>query len=157
VQAVGVGPRAVAAVIDIVVLTLISCCILVMMLSFGVTDLDTEADASAAFDDVPAWINLMGLGVGLVYFIVMEGLTGTTLGKRLLKLRVVRFDGSPITMKDSVVRNIFRILDGLFLYLIAAVAVWTSNHNQRFGDRVAGTLVINDTGHGGGPAPEQPF
>lgn len=155
-QGVNVGPRAVAAVIDIFVLTLISCCIL-LFLSFGFVDIETDGDPASAADDIPVWINLMGLGVGLVYFIMMEGLTGTTLGKRLLKLRVVRFDGSPITMRDSVVRNIFRILDGLFLYLIAAVAVWTSDRNQRLGDRVAGTLVVNDTGHGGGPAPEQPF
>jgi uncharacterized RDD family membrane protein YckC len=143
-------------VIDIFVLTLISCCILVF-LSFGFVDIDTDTDPAAAADDIPAWINLMGLAVGMAYFIAMEGLTGTTLGKRLLKLKVVRTDGSPMSMREAVVRNVFRILDGLFLYLIAAIAVWTSDRNQRLGDRVANTLVVNDTGHGGGPAPDQPF
>jgi uncharacterized RDD family membrane protein YckC len=35
-----------------------------------------------------------------------------------------------------------RIIDGLFFYLVAFVAVLASGKNQRLGDMVANTLVV---------------
>lgn len=43
-------------------------------------------------------------------------------------------------------RNVLRLLDGLFFYLIAAILVWTSRNRQRLGDRVAGTAVVRAAG-----------
>jgi uncharacterized RDD family membrane protein YckC len=37
---------------------------------------------------------------------------------------------------------VLRIVDGIVFYLVAAIAVWTSDRKQRIGDRVAGTIVI---------------
>lgn len=84
---------------------------------------------------------LIGLVV-IVYYIVMEATQGATLGKMALGLRVVKEDGSPISWSESVLRNILRIIDGLFGYLVGAILVWTSPLKQRLGDRVAHTVVI---------------
>jgi len=92
--------------------------------------------------------NAPGLGGGIVgilaiaYFIVMEATRGATLGKMALGLRVVKMDGSPISWTESVIRNLLRIIDGLFVYLVGAILVWTSPLKQRLGDRVAHTVVI---------------
>jgi hypothetical protein len=60
-------------------------------------------------------------------------------------LRVVREDGSPIHLGAAALRNLLRIVDGLFLYLVAAIAVWASPTRQRLGDRAAGTYVVLDS------------
>jgi uncharacterized RDD family membrane protein YckC len=83
--------------------------------------------------------------IWLGYYTVMEGQREATVGKMALGLRVVRMDGTPITMNESVIRNLLRIIDFLPLaipYLLAAVLVWTSPLKQRLGDRVAKTMVI---------------
>jgi uncharacterized RDD family membrane protein YckC len=98
---------------------------------------------------------LSGL-VGLAYFIVLEKAWGATLGKRALGLTVVMDDGSPLTWTGSLLRNVLRIVDGLFFYLVGAILVWTSAKRQRLGDRVGHTVVVrrgSETSgvRGGGP------
>ena len=82
----------------------------------------------------------------LLYFIVMEATRGATLGKMALGLRVVKTDGSPISWSESIIRNLLRIIDGLFVYLVGAILVWTSPLRQRLGDRAAKTVVIRSRG-----------
>jgi uncharacterized RDD family membrane protein YckC len=92
---------------------------------------------------IPALVAMMAyLAVGFGYFILLEERYGRTLGKRLLGLRVVNEDGSPITMGTSVVRNVIRIVDGLFFYAVGAVSMLVSGKKQRLGDRVANTVVV---------------
>jgi uncharacterized RDD family membrane protein YckC len=45
-------------------------------------------------------------------------------------------------MNHSLVRSLLRIIDGLFVYLVGAILVWRSDMKQRFGDRVAKTVVV---------------
>ena len=79
----------------------------------------------------------------LSYFTLLEGLwQGRTLGKKLLGLRVVRQDGAPLDLGTALVRNLLRLVDGQFGYLVGAILVWTSPLKQRLGDRVAHTLVV---------------
>lgn len=138
-QIVGIGPRALAALVDLVALVLITSCVL---LSLGYGANETDTDVASVTADIPPWLNLLGIIVGIVYFTVLEAASGATLGKRVLKLRVVRMNGSRISFRDALVRNVFRILDGLFFYAIGVVAILTSSENQRLGDRVAGTIVV---------------
>ena len=61
----------------------------------------------------------------------------------IVKLRVVReADGSPIGYGAAAVRTVLRIIDGIFIYLIGAILIWTSDKKQRLGDRVAHTIVV---------------
>jgi uncharacterized RDD family membrane protein YckC len=76
------------------------------------------------------------------YFIVLEATQGATLGKMALGLRVVKTNGAPITWADSLIRNLLRIIDGLFGYLVGAILIWSSPLKQRLGDRVAHTVVV---------------
>lgn len=129
---VGVGLRAVATLIDTALLFAIG--YLIALATGGVTT------GGFHLQGVPFAIWIV---VALSYYIVLEGLSGATLGKRLIGLKVVRLEGdAPLDWQTSIVRNLLRLVDGLFFYLVAAIAVWTSGSKQRLGDRVAGTVVV---------------
>ena len=77
------------------------------------------------------------------YFVLLEGLGGATLGKRLLRLRVVGPHGARAGLPSALLRNILRVVDGLpALGILGAVLISTSDERARFGDRVAGTRVV---------------
>jgi uncharacterized RDD family membrane protein YckC len=78
-----------------------------------------------------------------LYYIVLEGALGATVGKMLAKIKVVREDGSPCGFGPAVVRNILRIVDALpFLYIVGLVLMSRSDKKQRLGDRIAKTVVV---------------
>jgi uncharacterized RDD family membrane protein YckC len=129
---VGVGLRAVATLIDTALLFVVG--YLIALGTGGVTA------SGFHLEGVPfaAW-----LVIALAYYIVMEARSGATLGKRLIGLKVVRLEGgAPLDWQSSIVRNVLRLVDGLFFYLVAAIVVWTSGNKQRLGDKVAGTVVV---------------
>lgn len=85
---------------------------------------------------------ILTLGLWLLYFIVFEGVLGWTPGKILSGLRVVQTDGNRIGLIRAAVRNLYRIIDGLFFYLVGALMIWRTPLHQRLGDLAAGTLVV---------------
>lgn len=85
----------------------------------------------------------LGVFAGLIgYFIVLEAWSGQTIGKWLFGLIVVSEDGSPISLGQSVIRNLLRFIDGILYYAVGFVAMLMSEERQRIGDRVAGTVVV---------------
>jgi uncharacterized RDD family membrane protein YckC len=77
-------------------------------------------------------------------FIFLEGWTGTTVGKVILGLRVKTIENNKITLKQSMIRNLGRLIDGLhFFHLIAIISISKSPARQRVGDKLAGTVVVN--------------
>jgi uncharacterized RDD family membrane protein YckC len=100
------------------------------------------------FDSMDQWsimaiIAMFGLPIAL-YSIVLESmLEGQTIGKKLLKIKVVKIDGYQATFAEYLMRWFFRIIDiSLFSGVIALITVITSQKSQRLGDMVAGTSVI---------------
>jgi uncharacterized RDD family membrane protein YckC len=83
---------------------------------------------------------LLALGVG--YYVACEALTGMTLGKKMVGIRVVREDGEHLTVAAAVVRNVVRLVDALVFYLVGFLFAIVSPRGQRLGDRVAGTVVV---------------
>ncbi len=70
---------------------------------------------------------------------------GRTPGKRALSLRVIDARGLPVSLHQSLVRNITRVLDFLPLfYGVGATAMLVSPLRRRLGDVVADTLIIRD-------------
>lgn len=85
------------------------------------------------------------LAADFVYFALSEGLTGTTFGKRLFGLRVVRAeDGRPCGPLAAVIRTALRLVDNLLFSLPGIAAIVTSPRRQRLGDRAAKTLVVSE-------------
>ena len=70
---------------------------------------------------------------------------GRTPGKRAVSLRVIDARGLPVSLHQSLVRNIVRMLDFLPLfYGLGAAVTLVSPLHRRLGDMVADTLVIRD-------------
>jgi uncharacterized RDD family membrane protein YckC len=78
------------------------------------------------------------------YFVVFEaGWNGTTPGKRVLKLRVVKAGGYPLSFADAVLRNLLRTADFLPVgYLLGLLVMSWDGRFTRLGDRAAGTMVV---------------
>jgi uncharacterized RDD family membrane protein YckC len=95
-----------------------------------------------------AGVNVEGTGllVWLVlflgYYTICEAALGKTLGKRMVGIRVVDEEGDEIGFSAAVIRNLLRLVDGLFVYLVGAIFAWSSPLGQRLGDRAAGTVVV---------------
>lgn len=117
-------------------------------------DFLSQQTAGQLLSEMPKWtIAIMILVVFLVfsgYFILFEWLwDGQTPGKRLLKLRVIREDGRPITLWEAIARNLLRVFDaapGFFLpvYSVGLIVIFMSNRDQRVGDLFSGTVVIRE-------------
>jgi uncharacterized RDD family membrane protein YckC len=94
----------------------------------------------------------LGMGVWLILLFLVEWLYpvafevwagGATPGKKLLGLRVVNDDGTPVSRGASVTRNLLRAVDFLpVLYGIGFAAMLANRDFKRMGDLVAGTVVI---------------
>lgn len=123
-QYVGVGMRFLALLIDVIILGIVNGIIYALLRS------------------VPVLADLVVTVIAIAYTFGLEATQGATLGKRILGLRVVKTDGSPISWSKSIIRNLLRIVDGLFGYLVGAILIWTSPQRQRLGDRVANTVVV---------------
>jgi len=80
------------------------------------------------------------------YFVACELLTqGRSPGKALIGLRVVRDGGMPITLRESLLRNLVRMVDMLpTQYFVGLVSMVLSKDVRRLGDYAAGTLVIRE-------------
>ena len=80
----------------------------------------------------------------ILYRTIMEATLGATLGKLALGLRVVKTNGTfPIGWAAALIRNLLRIVDGLFTYLIGLLIICDSPLKQRLGDKAAETIVIS--------------
>jgi uncharacterized RDD family membrane protein YckC len=70
---------------------------------------------------------------------------GRTPGKRMLRIRVIDARGLPVSLHQSLVRNITRTLDFIpVFYGVGAIAVMLSKSRRRLGDIIADTLVVRD-------------
>jgi uncharacterized RDD family membrane protein YckC len=95
--------------------------------------------------------DVAGLIGAVVYFLLSQGYSivaewrwrGQTLGKRMLRLRVVDERGLRLTFAQVVLRNLLRFVDGLpLIYLVGGMAALVNRRGQRLGDLTAGTLVV---------------
>src|SRR5881396_2007757 len=140
-----IGNRFLAVAIDHFIQYLSIFLIAWFFLSISGTSIgETGSSPDQIFKEMPKWtIAIMILILFLIfsgYFIFFEWLWDCqTPGKRLLKLRVIRDDGRPITLWESIARNLLRVFDaapGFFLpiYSVGLIVIFLSNRDQRVGD-----------------------
>jgi uncharacterized RDD family membrane protein YckC len=68
---------------------------------------------------------------------------GQTLGKRIVKIKVVKIDGYQASFGDYLIRWIFRLIDiSIGMGIIGLIAMVVNKKTQRLGDISAGTAVI---------------
>lgn len=72
---------------------------------------------------------------------------GQSIGKKILKIRVVKKDGSMPTLGDYVMRWLLFIADGPLMGGLGIIFILFSKNSQRLGDMAAGTMVIKANGY----------
>ncbi len=132
-----VGRRVIAGLIDVVLWAVI---LVLAALRFGTHTAGSQG-ANLSLTGVPFVIYLVAL---LIYFVLLEWLWSRTLGKLLLGLRVMGLDNARITLVQSLVRNIFRAIDGFpyFIpYLLGFLIITANPQKRRLGDLLARTYI----------------
>jgi uncharacterized RDD family membrane protein YckC len=144
-QVAGIGSRFLASILDTIIVVLLQVAILVVL-----TLTMNAFEGTAWADQLSGWIvAIFGLIAAIFYwgyYIFFEMLwNGQSPGKRWVGLRVIRADGTPITLSESLIRNIARIIDFLpAAYGVGVVTMFIDKQSRRLGDLAAGTLVVQD-------------
>ena len=99
-----------------------------------------------------SWNFAIALSV-ISYFVISIGYgiffewtwRGQTIGKKLLRLRVVDVEGMRLQFNQIVVRNLLRFVDALpAFYFVGGLTCWLNSRCQRLGDLAANTVVIRN-------------
>ncbi|HUP98672.1 MAG TPA: RDD family protein [Usitatibacter sp.] len=131
-QTAGVGLRALAVIVDSLIL---------MFLGYLLAKMTGQTTGGGFnLEGGPAFLWFL---IALAYYVVMEVTQGGTIGKKAMGLRVVRMDGRALDWQAGLIRNLLRLIDGLpAFYLVGAIVIWVSKSKQRLGDMAAKTLVV---------------
>ena len=88
----------------------------------------------------------LGIVIELLYFTLLLGRYGQSVGMMVVKIKVVsEADSGRITYRAAFVRTVLLYIDAIpyvIPYLLGAILIWTSDKKQRLGDRVAHTVVL---------------
>lgn len=133
-EVAGLGERIFGRLIDLAIF-------LTLFLAYFFTTKVTSGIGSSFMDNVMGYTFLLIFGF---YDLACEiAFNGQSIGKRLMKIRVISLDGSRPSFGQYLMRWIFRLVDFMVSGQLAAlVSVAVSEKKQRIGDIVAGTTLI---------------
>lgn len=138
----GIGSRFLAALIDTALIFFLQIIIFLPLLYFvGMDGLRGE--------NINAWIVALFSFLAFIffwgYYIFFElAWNGQSPGKRIVGLRVVRSDGTPITLYETLIRNLMRLIDILpTAYGVGVIAMFIDSKSRRLGDMAGSTLVVH--------------
>lgn len=139
-QPAGVGDRILASLLD----SLFTIAYIVLIAIFTGL-IAAGADAGEESDLTIGAVYMVLMLPVMFYNLLMEQFfNGQSLGKKIMKIKVLKLDGSQPTFGAYLVRWVFRIVDiMLFNGLVALITVAVSEKAQRLGDMAAGTTVVS--------------
>ncbi len=117
----------------------------IIVISFVVFDFFGLADAIVMWDDWSKMaIYILFYFPAMIYTIVLESIfEGQTLGKKIVKIKVVKIDGYQASFADYLIRWIFKLIDVYIVSgIIGIISMSVTEKGQRLGDISAGTSVI---------------
>ncbi|TDG37188.1 RDD family protein [Pedobacter changchengzhani] len=128
------GDRIAARLIDLALFAVLA---IIMMVIFIVA-------AISRSEAILITIVAVFLAIFTFYDLVCElTMDGKSIGKKLMKIRVISLDGNRPTLSQYLLRWLFRIIDfTLTSQLLALISVAISEKKQRIGDIVANTTLI---------------
>lgn len=150
-QPASVGKRVGAYVIDLIGIAIIVALLFsIISLSTGVVDPANVQDGTVArtYGSTLVMSALM-----LAYFVLFEASSGQTIAKRLLRIKVVSADGSPLTLSAAFKRRVLffvgpliPIIGSMINFLVPLAALITAIQDEPahrgFHDKWADTRVI---------------
>lgn len=143
----GVGSRINAALIDVLLCVLV----IIGVVMLWVMAMPPAARLGSSPDRLGGWaiavLIFAQFAVLWGYSVLFEALAdGRTIGKRIMRLRVVRDGGLSVTFGASAVRNLMRIIDMQpgFTYAVGIITMILNKQGKRLGDIAGGTLVVRE-------------
>jgi len=141
-----IGTRAIAYIID----SLIQIIILILLLIFaGLSFLSFEAFGEDRLLFYIAILYIMFFFFQWGYFMFFETImNGKTPGKKICRIRVIRYNGERLDFQSLVIRNLLRAADSIpfpFFNILGGLVAIIHKQNKRLGDIIAGTVVVSDT------------
>jgi uncharacterized RDD family membrane protein YckC len=138
-QVAGLGTRAVAQILDLLIVGVILTAVAFM--AFGAAVIG--ATAATLVMVIGSFVVIFG------YFWLSESLwSGQTVGKKAFRLRAVGDRGEPLTFAQAGIRNVVRIVDFLpYGYGVGLIVLFANGKGKRLGDLAAGTIVVKDSDH----------
>jgi uncharacterized membrane protein SpoIIM required for sporulation/uncharacterized RDD family membrane protein YckC len=144
----GVGSRASAAIIDLLIIIVIELAITILLSeTLGVFRGRSSGIQRMSSAWVIAVVGLMGFALLWGYYVFFEAIwDGQTPGKRFLNIRVVQDGGYSVSFGASAVRNLLRLVDiqPAPMYGVGLVSMIISKSGKRLGDIAAGTIVVHE-------------
>ncbi len=128
------GERFIAWLIDVIIIGFI----------VGVIGLFTWLVAWQPYPGLPGWFPLFNFGGGgIIYFLywtLTEGSYGRSIGKMVMRLKVVKLDGSRIGFGEAAIESVGKA----FLLLLDVIIGWIlfSRRRQRIFNYLSGTAVV---------------
>ena len=105
--------------------------------------------AKGNLDQTSATLMLLVYWAGGLFYVIyttlIESLTGRSLGKVAMGLRVIGLDAQPAKPGALVTRNALRLID-VGVFFLPLLSIPFMPYRQRAGDMAAGTIVVLDTG-----------
>jgi uncharacterized RDD family membrane protein YckC len=118
--------RVIASLVDTYAL------MMVVVLVFWLTrPMDKETNSQAA---------ITFLFVLPVYHLLADYFWGGSLGKHMLKLRVISGNGGSVSARQAAIRALLLVPE-IFMSLLSLYLIATEHRNRRIGDIIAGTTV----------------
>lgn len=87
------------------------------------------------------WVNIIMLVTWTAYFVWMVGTYGATIGKMVLKLKIVKENKTSVTYSDALLRELASYLS-LFVLGIGYLSIGWDARKQGWHDKIAKTLVV---------------
>ena len=174
---IGFGPRFLASLIDMI-LSFIAGSILAFTKVFSFIDLSNSAyfnsqnlkdieislemvGSDISFSNIQVW--LLGYVVGSILYSLIEGITGASPGKRVLKIVIANQDGSEgnyiLFMSRWAIKNISNLMSlliiitgSLSIQFLSSIFGWIiflgcflvlASHRQALHDKIVKTAVFN--------------
>ncbi len=136
-NAASLSHRILASIIDILV-------IIVYCIFFGII-FSIIASSIEQSGWLPVLIVIVFVLPLLLYHLLMEFFNnGQSVGKMIMKTRVVKLDGSQPTLGNYLLRWLLRPIDQFFYGSVGILTIVFSKYHQRLGDMAAGTIVIQN-------------
>jgi len=139
--AAGVGPRILAGLLDIVfIYSYAAIIILIFSMAIRRNDYSGDYEEYENYNRILIGVLILLLLPAMLYNLLCETfLNGQSFGKKILKIKVIKLDGTQPNFGSYLVRSMFRIIDKP---IVALITIAVTKNSQRFGDMVAGTTVI---------------
>jgi uncharacterized RDD family membrane protein YckC len=77
-------------------------------------------------------------------YLPVKKLNGATLGKRALRIKIVKEDGSKLTQTDMIVREIVGKFVSGFAFDLGYIWALIDERSQTWHDKIAKTLVVEE-------------